>query len=66
MATRFQRAQWNPILPIALFVLHIVLAMTVGITPLRIAGFVVIGLWSGLAIYNWRIGGKFVERLYDP
>ena len=65
MATRFQRAQWHPIVPIALVAVHVVLTALVGITSLRIAGFVVTGLWSALALYNWRSGGKFVDKLYD-
>ena len=65
MATRFQRVQWNPILPIVILALELVLLVLAGPKPLRITAVVVTGVWSALALYDWRSGGKFIDSLYD-
>jgi hypothetical protein len=65
MATRFQRVQWNPVLPIVLLAIETVLLVLAGPRPLRITAVVVTGVWSAIALYNWRTGGRFVRSLYD-
>jgi hypothetical protein len=65
MATRFQRVQWNPILPIVLLAIEILLLALAGPKPLRVTAVVVTSVWSAIALYNWRTGGKFIATLYD-
>lgn len=59
------RLLWSPLLPFVLLGWFVARIVTVGPTPLRIAGVVVQAIWLALAVYDWSSGGKLREWLYS-
>ncbi len=61
---RLVRLQWWPPVSLALFAYFLFRCITGGSSLLRVAGLVVTALWSAMALYDWKSGGKVLRWLY--
>ncbi len=62
--SRLVRFQWWPPVSIACFVFFVFRWATEGASLLRIVGLVITAMWAGMALYDWKSGGKLLRWLY--
>ncbi len=62
--SRFVRLQWWPPIPLACFAFFVLRCVTAGASVLRIVGLLITAVWAGMALYDWKSGGKLLLWLY--
>lgn len=64
MPSRFVRAQWNPLSPIAMLVIISVSTAITGFSTIDYIGFPVCAIWLAVSVYDRRTGGRLIRWMY--
>lgn len=59
------RAVWKPPIPLAFFVFTCANSVMYGVTVMRACALGIIGLWLGMAIYDWLSKGRLLRWMYS-